>query len=152
MQSELIGLCCLCVLLSSALQSQRLESQQAGLFTNTHWAEGNVSLDRLHSYCSRNDTDADVYKSFTDDVITDSAASSHMRLNASGVCHEEMWAYSGGPAAVCLHCSVRCNCSRFSCRSCFFLGTFSLLLPSGQAGQYGGTAPLLNYTATGDFY
>lgn len=85
-------------------------------------------------------------------VITGSAASSHMRLDASGVCHEEMWAYSGGPAAVCLHCSVRCNCSRFSCRSCFFLGTFSLLLPSGQAGQYGGTAPLLNYTATGDFY
>lgn len=70
MQSELIALCCLCVLLSSALQSQRLESQQAGLFTNTHWAEGNVSLDHLHSYCSRNDTDADVYESFTNNVIT----------------------------------------------------------------------------------
>lgn len=119
MQSELIGLCCLCVLLSSALQSQRLESQQAGLFTNTHWAEGNVSLDRLHSYCSRNDTDADVYKSFTDNEITGSAASSHMRLDASGVCHEEMWAYSGGPAAVCLHCSVRCNCSSHTHSSLF---------------------------------
>lgn len=52
-------------------------------------------------------------------VITGSAASSHMRLDASGVCHEEMWAYSGGPAAVCLHCSVRCNCSSHTHSSLF---------------------------------
>lgn len=119
MQLELIGLCCLCVLLSSALKSQRSESQQAGLFTNTHWTERNVSLDRLCSYCSRTDTDADVYKSFANNVITGSAASSHMRLDASGVCHEEMWAYSGGPAAVCLHCCVRWNCCSHTHSSLF---------------------------------
>lgn len=40
-------------------------------------------------------------KYFTNDVITGSEASSHMsRLSASGLSHEEMSVYSGGPAAV----------------------------------------------------
>ncbi len=64
----------------------------------------------------------DKIKYFTNDVIRGRAASSHMsRLSASGLSHEEMLAYRAGPAAVSLHCSVRCNCSTQT-HSCLFTG------------------------------